>query len=53
MWVGFNSLIIEDEHPLDTVHYLAPINFSPTNHAVLKSTMDQALETADKLGWII
>ncbi|GFX20245.1 hypothetical protein TNCV_1438041 [Trichonephila clavipes] len=42
MWTGFNSKIIKDTIPKQKVSYLTPINFSPTNVAVVKHTMEQA-----------
>ncbi|GFY39738.1 hypothetical protein TNIN_273081 [Trichonephila inaurata madagascariensis] len=42
MWIGFNSKIIKDTSPKQKVSYLTSINFSPTNVAVVKHTMEQA-----------
>ncbi|GFU95766.1 uncharacterized protein TNCV_4889551 [Trichonephila clavipes] len=43
IWTGFNSKIIKDTSPKQKVSYLTPINFSPTNVAVVKHTMEPAL----------
>ncbi|GFV51442.1 uncharacterized protein TNCV_843821 [Trichonephila clavipes] len=42
MGTGFNSKIIKDTSPKQKVSYLTPINFSPTNVAVVTHTMEQA-----------
>ncbi|GFU66759.1 uncharacterized protein TNCV_901421 [Trichonephila clavipes] len=42
MWTGFNSKIVKDTSPKQKVSYLTPVNFSPTNVAVVKHTMKQA-----------
>ncbi|GFW12732.1 uncharacterized protein TNCV_3884421 [Trichonephila clavipes] len=42
MWTDFNSKIIKDTCPKQKVSYLTPINFSPTNVALVKHTMEQA-----------
>ncbi|GFT55474.1 uncharacterized protein TNCV_4957611 [Trichonephila clavipes] len=42
MGTGFNSKIIKDTSPKQKVSYLTPINFSPTNVAVVTQTMEQA-----------
>ncbi|GFT06708.1 uncharacterized protein TNCV_1852351 [Trichonephila clavipes] len=42
MGTGFNSKIIKDTIPKQKVSYLTPINFSPTNVAVVTHTMEQA-----------
>lgn len=39
MWVGFNTLIFEDQSPMQKVAYLTPINVSPTDTAVVKETL--------------
>ncbi|GFU64831.1 uncharacterized protein TNCV_2144661 [Trichonephila clavipes] len=42
MGTGFNSKIIKDTSPKQKVSYLTPINFSPTNVAVVTHAMEQA-----------
>ncbi|GFU25149.1 uncharacterized protein TNCV_3360601 [Trichonephila clavipes] len=42
MGTGFNSKIIKDTSLKQKVSYLTPINFSPTNVAVVTHTMEQA-----------
>uniref|UniRef100_A0A2H1X0R4 SFRICE_016680 n=1 Tax=Spodoptera frugiperda TaxID=7108 RepID=A0A2H1X0R4_SPOFR len=39
MCVGFNTLIFEDQSPMQKVAYLTPINVSLTDTAVVKETL--------------
>ncbi|CAH2103948.1 unnamed protein product [Euphydryas editha] len=42
MWVGFNSLLVDNNSPKQIVSYLTPINESPTNKSVVLETMKQS-----------
>lgn len=42
MWVGFNSLLVDNNSPKLIVSYLTPINESPTNKSVVLETMKQS-----------
>jgi len=46
MWVGYNSLTFLDESIRQKILYMTTINLSPTNHAVVKETMNQAKRVA-------
>lgn len=35
MWIGLNSMIIDDKSPMQKVHYLMPRNMSPTDTSVV------------------
>lgn len=49
MWVGFNSMIMRDNSPQQSISYLTPINSSPTAIPVVLATMDQSLEILKEL----
>ncbi|KAJ8685330.1 hypothetical protein QAD02_021123 [Eretmocerus hayati] len=46
MWVGYESLRIEDTSPKQKVSYLKPINASPTNKAIVLKTLEMSQEIA-------
>ena len=46
MWVGFNSKVVVDSSPQQKVLYLASIDISPTNTAVVYETMRQCQQIA-------
>lgn len=50
MWVGFNVKITSDRTLKQKVFYLAPINESPTQNAVVLETMRQAVEASEECG---
>lgn len=41
LWVGYNSRICKNKFPRDRVEYLAFMNKSPTNHAVVRACLDK------------
>lgn len=50
MWVGFNNEIIIDNSPKQKVFYLQNLNASPTNHSVVKETLNICLKAKEELG---
>lgn len=48
MWVGFNSLIHQDDSTKQQIYYLTTINLSPTNTSVVQETMIQSLKAAEE-----
>jgi hypothetical protein len=48
MWVGFNSLIVENKHPVQRVSYLPQIEASPTRHDVVKETLERSLRLKEE-----
>ncbi|GFW58987.1 uncharacterized protein TNCV_2830931 [Trichonephila clavipes] len=53
MGTGINSKIIEDTSPKQKLSYLTPINFLPTNIAVVKHTMEQAQVVGKELNGLV
>lgn len=49
MWVGFNSLISDNDDPKQIISYLTPINSSPTNKSVVLETMKQSQQICQDL----
>ena len=47
MWVGFNSLLNDNNDPKQIVSYLTPINSSPTNTSVVLETMKKSANLND------
>lgn len=50
MWVGFNSLIVENKHPLQRISYLPQIEASPTRHDVVNETLQRTLRLKEECG---
>ena len=48
MWVGFNSLIVENKHPIQRVSYLPQIEASPTRHDVVRETLERSLRLKEE-----
>ncbi|XP_077276997.1 uncharacterized protein LOC143905452 [Temnothorax americanus] len=48
MWLGYNCMVTTDSSRIQTVHYLPPINSSPTSYAIVNETLMMANEIAEK-----
>lgn len=50
MWVGYNSLIYQDNTCMQKVSYLTTINASPTSTSVVIETLKQSQKVAEECG---
>lgn len=48
MWTGWNSTIVKNTHPMQTVCYLPQVNVSPTSIAVVVETMNMSQRLAEE-----
>lgn len=48
MWLGYNCMLTTDSSKIQTIHYLSPINCSPTSYAIVNEMLIMANEFAEK-----